>query len=386
MGLARYFLLAGIPFLIFYLIFPEKFSKNKIQARFAKRKDFYREILHSLQTILIISGVGLLILRSPLRPYTQLYTDLAEYSLWWVPISIVLALMIHDTYFYWMHRTVHHPKLFKQIHLLHHKSVNPSPWASYSFHFWEGILEALVAPIILFLIPLHPLSLILFTIVAFGINVYGHLGYEIAPKWFRYSFLFEIMNTSIHHNLHHKKFKGNYGLYFRIWDRVMGTENPDYVKEYDEIQARRFGQAKVSGVKEVPTVKKAVLPIIFLIGLAGFSARAQNVMDSSSIEGNWRDDEQGGVIKIYEENGLFYGQLISADEAEKNEKIQAHGEKILILRKFQKISDTQYCCGLLYAPLKKKTLNAKLEIEDKKTLRIDAKYGILKGSRTLRKL
>ena len=72
------------------------------------------------------------------------------------------------------------------------------------------------------------------------VNVYGHLGYEIAPKWFRNSFLFEIINTSTHHNLHHHKFKGNYGLYFRIWDRIMKTEHPDYVKEYDKIQQRRF--------------------------------------------------------------------------------------------------------------------------------------------------
>ncbi|MHA4894836.1 sterol desaturase family protein [Pedobacter sp. PWIIR3] len=48
------------------------------------------------------------------------------------------------------------------------------------------------------------------------------------------------MNTSIHHNLHHSKFKGNYGLYFRFWDRLMGTENPNYVKEYDRIQNQRF--------------------------------------------------------------------------------------------------------------------------------------------------
>jgi len=150
-----------------------------------------------------------------------------------------------------MHRTVHHPKLFRHIHLVHHKSVNPSPWASYSFHFTEGVLEAMIAPIILFLIPMHPLSLLLFTFVAFMMNVYGHLGYEILPKWFRHSFLFQIINTSTHHNLHHEKFEGNYGLYFRIWDRLMGTENPDYVKEYDKIQERRFGSSPSYTLKNI---------------------------------------------------------------------------------------------------------------------------------------
>jgi sterol desaturase/sphingolipid hydroxylase (fatty acid hydroxylase superfamily) len=46
--------------------------------------------------------------------------------------------------------------------------------------------------------------------------------------------------------MHHSKFKGNYGLYFRIWDRLMGTEHPDYVSEYDRIQDQRFTVASPS--------------------------------------------------------------------------------------------------------------------------------------------
>nr|MBX2843685.1 sterol desaturase family protein [Flammeovirgaceae bacterium] len=133
--------------------------------------------------------------------------------------------------------------LFRRVHLVHHKSINPSPWASFSFHFYESIFEAMVAPIILLLIPMNITALIIFGFVSFIFNVYGHLGYEIAPNWFRHSFLFQLMVTSTHHNIHHSKFKGNYGLYFRVWDRIMGTEHPDYVKEYDIIQERRFGSS-----------------------------------------------------------------------------------------------------------------------------------------------
>lgn len=237
----RYFIVAGLPFLIFYILFPDFFSKNKIQSRFAGRKDFFREILHSVQTTFILAGVALLIIYSPFSAYTKLYRDISAYPLWWIPASVLIALVMHDTYFYWMHRMVHHPKLFRRVHLLHHRSVNPSPWTSYSFHFIEGVLEGMIAPIVLMLVPMHPLGLILFTSASFVINVYGHLGYEVAPRWFRHSFLFEILNTSVHHNLHHKKFKGNFGLYFRVWDRLMGTEVPEYVAEYDKVQERRFG-------------------------------------------------------------------------------------------------------------------------------------------------
>lgn len=368
-NVARYFLFAGIPFLIFYLLFPDKFSKNKIQVRFARRKDFLREILHSMQTTFILAGVSLLIIHSPLRNYTQIYDSISAYPIWWIPVSVLLGLIVHDTYFYWMHRTVHHPRLFRRIHLLHHKSVNPSPWASYSFHFFEGVLEAMVVPVILLLIPMHLSALILFTFSSFAINVYGHLGYEIAPKWFRHSPLFEIFNTSVYHNMHHAKFKGNYGLYFRFWDRLMNTEHPDYVKEYDEIQQRRFGDANPSY-----SWKITLMILVFIMGLGAISAIGQ-----SSIEGKWKDDEDGGVILIYEEDGLYYGQLVAADKPEENAKIQ--GKTIVLMKDFQKTSDGQFCCGTIYQPREKRVISATLILKDDDALEINGRYGIFTGRR-----
>ena len=240
LNLLRYLLIAGTAFLIFYVLFSKKFKTNKIQNKKAKQKDFIREISFSLQTIAIIAGVILLIVFTSLREYSQFYSDIHQYPIWWIPISVVLALVLHDSYFYWMHRSIHSKRLYRKVHYVHHRSINPSPWAAYSFGFLEGVLEALIAPIILFVIPIHPIGLIAFTMMSLFINVYGHLGFEITPKWFRKSFLFEILNTSVHHNLHHEKFNGNYGLYFRVWDRIMKTENPNYVKSFDAIQQKRF--------------------------------------------------------------------------------------------------------------------------------------------------
>ncbi|MCI4669464.1 MAG: sterol desaturase family protein [Bacteroidia bacterium] len=239
-NVVRFAVLAGVPFLIFYLISPQKFSRQKIQERFSKKKDWLMELKHSAQTLVVFSLISLLIIYSPFREYTSIYKDINAYPLWWIPLSMLLAIVLQDTYFYWMHRTIHHPRFFRKVHLVHHKSTNPTPLASHSFNISESILEALVIPIILLIVPMHPLAIFGFVFIGICFNVYGHLGYEIAPSWFRHSFLFEILNTSVHHNLHHEKFKGNYGYYFRIWDRIMGTENPNYVKKYDEIQAKRF--------------------------------------------------------------------------------------------------------------------------------------------------
>ncbi|RAJ08849.1 sterol desaturase/sphingolipid hydroxylase (fatty acid hydroxylase superfamily) [Chitinophaga skermanii] len=240
--LLRYYIIAGIAFFVFYKLLAAKLFKNKIQEKQAKKKDFAREILHSSMSSLILATVAIFAFSDFVRPYSFIYMELDAYPLWWIPISVALALVVHDTYFYWMHRILHHDKLFNFTHLVHHKSTNPSPWTAYSFHVLEAFAEGGVVLVLVFVMPMHPLSVMLFSLSSLLINVYGHLGYEIMPKNFRKSFLFEILNTSTYHNLHHSKFKGNYGLYFRVWDRMMGTENPQYVTSYDKIQEKRFGK------------------------------------------------------------------------------------------------------------------------------------------------
>lgn len=235
----RYLLFAGIAFLIFYIIFRSFFDKNKIQQKEASKKDFSREIFYSIQTNLIFVGMAVLVEFGPISKHSQLYANISDYPLWYLPVSVALAMIIHDTYFYWMHRTIHREPLYKWMHKTHHLSTNPSPWASFAFHIGESVLESLIVLIVIFVIPIHISMVLVFTSLSLLINVYGHLGYEIMPKWFRKTPLFKIINSSVYHNMHHQYFKGNYGLYFRFWDRIMGTENPKYVESYDEVIDRR---------------------------------------------------------------------------------------------------------------------------------------------------
>ena len=236
----RYFVIAGVAFYLIYKLLPRKFSNAKIQAKHAGLKEFVFEILHSVQSTAMMSLIAAVVLFSPLRSYTRVYADVGDYGIFYLVLSVFLALIVHDTYFYWMHRLLHHPRIFRYAHLTHHKSTNPSPWTSYSFHIIEAAVEGAVLIVLVCLLPMHRFAILGFVFLGFVINVYGHLGYEVMPKWFRGSILFQWINTSIHHNLHHRKFQGNYGLYFRFWDRMMKTENPSYVSEYDRIQNQRF--------------------------------------------------------------------------------------------------------------------------------------------------
>ncbi len=234
---SRYFLVAGIAFILFYVLYRKIIQNKKIQNKFPETKDYLREIGYSITTTTIFAIVPWILIKHPaILPYTTLYQDIADYGWIWFILAFPVMFIMHDTYFYWTHRLMHHPRLFKHFHLVHHKSTNPSPWAAYAFHPLEAIVEAGIFVIFLFTIPMHKLHFFLFFLMSIIYNVYGHLGWELYPKGFSRHWLGKWINTSVNHNQHHQYFKGNYGLYFLFWDRIMGTIRSDYDKRYDEVK------------------------------------------------------------------------------------------------------------------------------------------------------
>ncbi len=238
-NLLRYFGVAGLAFLIFYVIFKSKWSYWKIQHSFPNQKDYRREVIFSLITVIIFVLVAVIVFGSSLREYTLRYETIEIFGWGYFILSVFLMILLHDTYFYWMHRLMHHPKIFKLVHKTHHQSTNPSPWAAYAFHPIEAFFEASIIFPIVFLIPFHRIALLTFLLFMIIYNVYGHLGYELYPKGFHKHWLGKWINTSVNHNQHHKQFTGNYGLYFLIWDRLMGTIRPDYDDAYEHSDMKR---------------------------------------------------------------------------------------------------------------------------------------------------
>ncbi|TNE53333.1 MAG: DUF2147 domain-containing protein [Bacteroidetes bacterium] len=370
----RYFLLAGIPFLLFYFLCRNRFKRNKIQSREAKRTNFVSEIRNSLMTILVIAAIASLVLFTPFRKLTLVYDQLSDYSLWWIPLSVIVALIIQDTYFYWMHRIVHKPRFFRKVHLTHHQSTNPSPWTSYSFDLLEAILENMILLILVFILPMHPLALMSFGLLGFLINVYGHLGYELMPRGFRRSIWFQVLNTSVYHNLHHKDFHGNYGLYFRFWDRVMKTEHPDYVATYDEIQERRFGKDSLVRSGWSRGTWLLLLPLM----LCSFSGSD----GADRILGKWISEGENGkaVVRIYQaDNGKYYGKVLHALDAQKQleleRKLKEKGkESLSILKGFVHAGNSTWNKGKLYVPSRNLQVSGQLQLMKSGKLKVTGSY------------
>ena len=232
----RYFVIAGLAFMIFYFLVKKRTRYRKIQKKFPTNKDYAREIGYSIITIGIFALVPLVILHVPeITKHTFFYTRISEYGWFYFFLAFPIMFILHDTYFYWTHRLMHHRKLFRLFHLVHHHSTNPSPWAAYAFHPLEAFVEAGIFLVFLFAIPIHPLHLFIFFFFMIVYNVYGHLGYELYPKGFNRHWLGKWINTSVNHNQHHQFFKGNYGLYFLWWDRWMHTIRSDYDEEFEAV-------------------------------------------------------------------------------------------------------------------------------------------------------
>lgn len=236
---SRYMIIATLAFVLFYILLRKTIAGRKIQQRFPGVADYGREIGFSILTIFIMAFVPSLVLgNKELAKHTQFYTDIRQHGTAWFILAFPIMAFVHDTYFYWMHRLMHHPGLFKIVHLVHHKSTNPSPFAAYAFHPLEAVIEAGIFIIFVFIMPVHLYHLLFFFLFMMLYNVYGHLGWELYPKGFSKHWLGKWVNTSVNHNQHHQFFKGNYGLYFLFWDRMMGTIRNDYDERFEEVKSR----------------------------------------------------------------------------------------------------------------------------------------------------
>jgi sterol desaturase/sphingolipid hydroxylase (fatty acid hydroxylase superfamily) len=245
----RYFFIAGIAFLIFYIFKKKEYFIHKIQQRWPANKDYQREIGYSLTSFLFFAVVPVVLSLSFVRPYTTIYKNFADHGIWYNFLVFPLMLIIHDCYFYWTHRLMHHPKLFRIFHVVHHKSTNPSPWASFSFNPAEAIVESAIIYVFAFTIPVHFYHLLGFLFFMTAYNVYGHLGYELYPPNFNRHSIGKWLNTSVNHNMHHQYFHGNYGLYFTFWDKLMGTVHPGYHENFDAVtNAGRKSSTSTSGM------------------------------------------------------------------------------------------------------------------------------------------
>ncbi len=243
-----YALTASAAWLFFYVAFRKAMARRRVSRLDPTRRQVAREVLHSLRSIAVFGLVTGAVVFAVLSGWTRLYGRVDEYGWAWLFLSVGVMVLVHDTYFYWTHRLMHHRRLFKLFHRTHHLSTSPTPWAAYAFSPLEALVQAGIGPLIVFTIPTHPGAFAAFMAWQIAFNVLGHCGHEVFPRWFLRCRAGLVLNSVTHHALHHEKFGANYGLYFNVWDRLMGTNHADYEARFEQAA----GATPVEGGAEAP--------------------------------------------------------------------------------------------------------------------------------------
>ncbi|MEM1262841.1 MAG: DUF2147 domain-containing protein [Pseudomonadota bacterium] len=283
MDVGRYLIGAGLLALILALL-STAIESRRLQDRRASRADRLREFRHSMVTAGVFSVVGFIVFFVNQFGVFRLYDG--PIAGWRLAVELIAVVVIHDAYFYWMHRAIHHRRCFRRVHSLHHQSRTPTPWAAYAFSLPEALLEAAILPIVVLFLPIHEFVVFLFMLHMIARNVIGHAGYELFPRWWLRVPILSSITTTTHHDLHHQFGRYNYGLYFTWWDRWMGTEHPEY--------RQRFDRAVASRRKSTP---KASYSIAALIVLSCCSARVEASTHGEAI-GLWATPGLGSIVEL----------------------------------------------------------------------------------------
>ncbi len=156
------------------------------------------------------------------------------------PVYFVLLFcaipMIRDAHFYFVHRLLHYPLLYKPFHALHHKNTDIGPWSGMSMHPVEHVLyfSGILLHWVLLSHPLHAIFHVQQTGLAPAL---GHVGFH---KLLTRGGAVRSIGQRYFHYLHHRYFECNYGGDGTVpLDKWFGTWHDGTPEGHVQMEARR---------------------------------------------------------------------------------------------------------------------------------------------------
>jgi len=152
---------------------------------------------------------------------------------WFIFLFLLTPIWI-SFHFYWIHRLLHWPPLYKLAHALHHRNINVGPWSGLSMHPLEHLLF-FSSILIHFLVPAHPLHILFHMQHQSLTAATSHTGFE--------NLLVKDSKTlalgTFHHQLHHRYFEVNYGNLQMPWDKWFGSFHDGTAEAHERIKHRQ---------------------------------------------------------------------------------------------------------------------------------------------------
>lgn len=156
-----------------------------------------------------------------------------ENPVWFVALFLFIPLW-ESFYFYWIHRLLHVPFLYRHVHALHHRNINVGPWSGLSMHPVEHVIF-LGSGLIHFIVPAAPVHILFHMQYLTLTAATTHCGFEglVVKDENR------LKLGTFHHQMHHRYFECNYGSLEVPWDKVFGSFHDGTVEADERIKERR---------------------------------------------------------------------------------------------------------------------------------------------------
>ena len=213
------------------------FKARKIQPNGFKWRLFRREMLWAALT-LVFTGVVIGAASRWLQHAGIITFHPERASPWVIAGEFVLYFIGFDAWFYWLHRLMHKEPFYGWIHKIHHGSISPNLLTTFSESPLEGFVNGGFLLLFTALFTVHAQTMILITPFNVLMGLYVHSGFEFFPRWWNRSWLTKWFITATFHDQHHRFFKGNYGGYTTLWDRVCGTMRPTFEADFVKVTSR----------------------------------------------------------------------------------------------------------------------------------------------------
>ncbi|MGQ0633896.1 MAG: sterol desaturase family protein [Planctomycetaceae bacterium] len=146
---------------------------------------------------------------------------------WPLATRLMLSVVVAD-FLNWLHHLVRHKvPSFWCFHAVHHSQREMNVFTDLRYHF----LEYVIAKLIIF-VPAYMLQLVPLTAYGIAIAIRWHTMTYHANLRSNYGLLRYVLVTPQSHRIHHSALPEhrdqNFGVVFSIWDRIFGTQHPDY--------------------------------------------------------------------------------------------------------------------------------------------------------------
>lgn len=148
--------------------------------------------------------------------------------------QFALATVLTEVEFYYIHRLLHHPRLYPSVHKTHHEIKAPFGFCALYFHPFEFFLSVCEALLPCCVLRTHVLVMSTWATLATSLVVVHHSGYELPgiPDTIPG---FDSMTKQ--HDDHHKQFNVCFGV-LGVLDRLHGTGS-SVAKKAGDAQANK---------------------------------------------------------------------------------------------------------------------------------------------------